>query len=59
MITSSKRRRTPLFICKGSSKYGVTPNLSRVHEQKAAAGDLDAIKILQGISPVAWRTVHS
>jgi hypothetical protein len=32
--------------------------LSRVYEQKAAAGDLDAIKILQGISPVAWRNVH-
>ena len=32
--------------------------LSRVYEQKAAAGDLDAIKIFQGISPVAWRNVH-
>jgi hypothetical protein len=32
--------------------------LSRVYEQKAAAGDLDAIKILQSVSPVAWRNVH-
>jgi hypothetical protein len=32
--------------------------LSCVYEQKAAAGDLDAIKILQTISPVAWRNVH-
>jgi hypothetical protein len=32
--------------------------LSRVYEQKAATGDLDAIKILQGISPVAWHNVH-
>ncbi len=32
--------------------------LSSVYEQKVVAGDLDAIKILQGISPVAWRNVH-
>jgi TnpA family transposase len=32
--------------------------LSRVYEQKAATGDLEAIKILQSISPVAWRNVH-
>jgi hypothetical protein len=32
--------------------------LSRVYEQKQAAGDIDAIKILKGISPVAWRNVH-
>ena len=32
--------------------------LSRVYEQKAAVGDLDAIKILQSTSPVAWRNVH-
>jgi TnpA family transposase len=32
--------------------------LSRVYEQKAATGDLDAIKILQSTSPVAWRNVH-
>jgi TnpA family transposase len=38
--------------------YYNTLLLSRVYEQKAAAGDLDAIKILQGISPVAWRNVH-
>jgi hypothetical protein len=33
--------------------YYNTLLLSRVYEQKAAAGDLDAIKILQGISPVS------
>jgi len=32
--------------------------LSCVYEQKAAVGDLDAIKILQSTSPVAWRNVH-
>jgi hypothetical protein len=32
--------------------------LSRVYEQKAATGDLDAIKTLQSTSPVAWRNVH-
>jgi hypothetical protein len=32
--------------------------LSRVYEQKATTGDLEAIKILQSISPVAWRNVH-
>jgi hypothetical protein len=32
--------------------------LSRVCEQKASVGDPKAIKILQGISPVAWRNVH-
>jgi len=32
--------------------------LSRVYERKSAAGDLEAIKILQGVSPVAWRNVH-
>ena len=29
-----------------------------MYEQKLAAGDLEAIKILRGISPVAWRNVH-
>ncbi len=38
--------------------YYNTLLLSRVYEQKAAVGDLDAIRILQGISPVAWRNVH-
>jgi hypothetical protein len=38
--------------------YYNTLLLSRVYEEKAAAGDLDAIKILQSISPVAWRNVH-
>jgi TnpA family transposase len=38
--------------------YYNTLLLSRVYEQKAAVGDLEAIKILQSISPVAWRNVH-
>jgi hypothetical protein len=38
--------------------YYNTLLLSRVYEQKAAAGDLEAIDILKGISPVAWRNVH-
>jgi hypothetical protein len=38
--------------------YYNTLILSRVYERKSAAGDLEAIKILQGISPVAWRNVH-
>lgn len=32
--------------------------LSRVYEQKVAASDLEAIAILKGISPVAWRNVN-
>jgi hypothetical protein len=32
--------------------------ISHVYEQKAAAGDLNALKVLQGISPIAWRNVH-
>lgn len=38
--------------------YYNTLLLSRVHEQKAAAGDLEAIKILKSTSPVAWRNVN-
>lgn len=38
--------------------YYNTLLLSRVYEQKAAAGDLEAVDILKGISPVAWRNVH-
>ena len=38
--------------------YYNTLLLSRVYEQKLATGDLEAIKILKGISPVAWRNVH-
>jgi len=38
--------------------YYNTLLLSRVYEQKAAADDLDAIKILQGVSPVAWRNIN-
>ena len=32
--------------------------LSRVYEQKLAVGDKEAIKILKGISPVAWRNFN-
>ncbi|MEO7207271.1 MAG: hypothetical protein ABI145_10910 [Steroidobacteraceae bacterium] len=32
--------------------------LSRVYEQKLATGDMDAIKVLRGVSPVAWRNVQ-
>jgi hypothetical protein len=32
--------------------------LSRVYEQKVAAGDLEAIEFLKGTSPVAWRNVN-
>ena len=38
--------------------YYNTLLLSRVYEQKLAAADLEAIKILKGISPVAWRNVN-
>jgi hypothetical protein len=36
-----------------SRKNGAT-----VYEQKVAASDLEAIAILKGISPVAWRNVN-
>jgi hypothetical protein len=32
--------------------------LSRIVAVSLVAGDLDAIKILQSTSPVAWRNVH-
>ena len=32
--------------------------LSRVYEHKLAANDQNAIEILKGISPVAWRNVN-
>ncbi len=38
--------------------YYNTLLLSRVYQQKAEAGDLEAIKILKGISPVAWRNIN-
>jgi hypothetical protein len=38
--------------------YYNTLLLSRVHEQKRAAGDQEAIAILQDISPNAWRHVN-
>ena len=38
--------------------YCNTLLLSRVYEQKVAAGDLEAIECLKGISPVAWRIVN-
>jgi TnpA family transposase len=38
--------------------YYNTLLLSRVYEQKLAADDLEAIKILKGTSPVAWRDVN-
>ena len=37
--------------------YYNTLLLSRVYEQKLAADDQEAIKILRGTSPVAWRDV--
>jgi TnpA family transposase len=38
--------------------YYNTLLLSRVYEQKQAAGDHAAVKIIQGISPVAWQNVN-
>ena len=38
--------------------YYNTLLLSRVYEQKLAAADLEATKILKGISPVAWRNIN-
>ncbi len=38
--------------------YYNTLLLSRVFEQKRATGDEEALSILRGISPVAWRHVH-
>ena len=32
--------------------------LSEVHEQKFAAGDLDAIAFIKGMSPVAWQQIN-
>jgi hypothetical protein len=38
--------------------YYNTVLLSRVYEQKLAAGDQDALAILKGVSPVAWQNVN-
>ena len=38
--------------------YYNTLILSRVYEQKLAAGDEEAVKILRKTSPVAWRNVN-
>jgi TnpA family transposase len=38
--------------------YYNTLLLSRVYEQKLAAGDLEAVKVLKSTSPVAWRDVN-
>jgi hypothetical protein len=38
--------------------YYNTLLLSRVYEQKSAAGDLDAIRVLKSTSPVAWRNIN-
>ena len=35
-----------------------TALLSKVYEQKHAAGDEEAIETLRGVSPVAWRHVN-
>jgi len=32
--------------------------LSRVYEQKLAAGDQEAIQFLKDVSPVAWRNIN-
>lgn len=38
--------------------YYNTALLSKVYEQKVAAGDLDAIAFIQGMSSVAWQHVN-
>lgn len=38
--------------------YYNTVLLSRVYEQKLAAGDLEAVAIIKGISPVAWQHIN-
>ena len=38
--------------------YYNTMLLSKVYEQKVAAGDLDAIAFIQGMSPMAWQHVN-
>ena len=38
--------------------YYNTALLSKVYEQKVAAGDQDAIELLRGISPCAWQHVN-
>jgi len=38
--------------------YYNTALLSKVYEQKVAAGDLHAIAFIKGMSPVAWQHVN-
>jgi len=42
----------------GAEKASNTLLLSRVYEQKLAAGDLEAVKVLKSTSPVVWRDVN-
>ena len=39
-------------------KKALTDQQSKVHEQKVAALDLDAIAFIQGMSPLAWQHVN-
>lgn len=47
----------PSFLYLAIAAYN-TLLLSRVYEQKLAADDQEAIKIIRGTSPVAWRDVN-
>jgi len=38
--------------------YYNTALLSRIYEQKQAAGDVEALEILRPISPVAWQHIN-
>lgn len=38
--------------------YYNTVLLSKVYEQKLAAGDFAAIEVIKGISPVAWQHIN-
>jgi hypothetical protein len=51
----------PLLSASLARRVGIYYNtllLSRVYEQKLAAGDLEAIRILKSTSPVAWHNIN-
>ena len=57
------RRTTPIWndcarLVVNAIVYYNTLLLSKVYVQKLAAGDMDAVEALHGISPIAWRHVN-
>ncbi len=51
-------RKSVAYVNGGKFRVKTEAELSKVYEQKRAAGEEEAIKVLRGVSPVAWRHVN-